>query len=162
MHGLPIWMWVGDRDPVHADVIVIIEIQEFFSEELSVIVGNDRVRNPKTKNHVLDEIHGMLGADFSQGLRLDPLSKFIDRDEHVGQAPRRLLEGSPEVQTPHGERPGNGDRLEFLGWDMNLSSELVASSAGSYDLCCIASRSRPIKPCQKAFLTKLLDEVLCP
>jgi hypothetical protein len=73
-------MWVGDHDPVHVDVIVITEIQDFFSDQLSVVVGNNRVRNPKTKNHVLNEIHGMLGADFSQGLRLDPLSKFIDRD----------------------------------------------------------------------------------
>jgi hypothetical protein len=158
VHDLSVWMWVGDRDPVHVDVSVITEIQEIFSDEPSVVVGNDRVRNPKTKNHVLDEIHGMLGADFSQGLCLDPLSKFINRDEHVGQAPRRLLEGSQEVQTPHGERPGNGDRLEFLCWGMNLSSELVASSAGSYDLCCIASRSRPVKPCRKAFPTMLLDE----
>jgi hypothetical protein len=38
------------------------------------------------ENDVLDEIHDLLGADFSQGLRLDPLSKFIDRDEQVGQA----------------------------------------------------------------------------
>jgi hypothetical protein len=33
------------------------------------------------ENDVQDEIHGLLGANFSQGLRLDPLSKFIDRDE---------------------------------------------------------------------------------
>jgi hypothetical protein len=33
------------------------------------------------KNDVLDEIHGFLRADFSQGLRLNPLSKFVDRDE---------------------------------------------------------------------------------
>jgi hypothetical protein len=36
---------VGDRGPVHAYVIVITEIQEIFSGEVSVIVSNDRVRN---------------------------------------------------------------------------------------------------------------------
>jgi hypothetical protein len=76
------------------DVIVVTKIQEFFCSELSAIVSNDRVRNPKTENDFLDEIHGLLGTDFSQELHLDPLSKFIDRDEPVGQAPERLLQGS--------------------------------------------------------------------
>jgi hypothetical protein len=76
------------------NVIVITEIHEFLFGELSVVVDDDRVRNPKTENDVLDEIHSLLGADFSQGLRLDPLSKFIDYNEQVDQAPRRLLEGS--------------------------------------------------------------------
>jgi hypothetical protein len=83
------------------------------------------------ENDVLDEIHSLLGADFSQGLCLDPLSKFIHHDEQVGRAPGCLLHGSQEVQTPHGERPGNGDHLEFLGQGVNLSSEVLASSAGS-------------------------------
>jgi hypothetical protein len=56
---------VGDRSPVHVDVIVITEIQEFFSIELSVVIVNDRVRNPKMENDALDEIHGTLGTDFS-------------------------------------------------------------------------------------------------
>jgi hypothetical protein len=76
------------------NVIVITEIHEFLFGELSVVVDDDRVRNPKTENDVLDEIHGLLGADFSQGLRLDPLSKFTDCNEQVDQAPRRLLKGS--------------------------------------------------------------------
>jgi hypothetical protein len=55
----------GDRGRVQTDVIVVIEIQEFFSGELSDIIGNDRVRDPKMKNDVLDEIYGLLGANFS-------------------------------------------------------------------------------------------------
>jgi hypothetical protein len=113
-------MRVGDHNLVHVDAIVVTEIQEFFSDELSAVVDNDRVRNPKMENDVLDKIHGLLGADFSQGLCLDPLSKFINRDEQVDQAPGCLLEGSLKVQTPHSERPGNGDRLEFLGQGVNL------------------------------------------
>jgi hypothetical protein len=85
----------------------------------------------------LNEIHGLPGADFSKGLCLDPLNKFINCNEQVGQAPGRLLEGSQEVETPHGERPCNGDRLEFVGQGMNLSSEVLASPAGCYD--CAAS-----------------------
>jgi hypothetical protein len=151
---LPVCTQVGDRGPVHIDVIVITEIHDFFSGELSVVVSNDRVRNPKIENDVLDEIHGMFGANFSQGLRLDPLSKFIDHNEQVGQTLSRLLEGSKEVQTPHGERPSNGDRLEFLGQAANLSSEVLASSTGSYYLCYITGRSRPVK----TLSSMLLDE----
>jgi hypothetical protein len=124
----------------------------FFSGELSAIVGNDRGRNPEIKNDVLDEIHDLPRANFSQGLCLDLLSKFIECDEQVGQAPRCLLEGSQEVQTPHGKRPGNGDRLEFLGRAVNLSSEVQASPTGSYDLCCIVGRSRPVKTLLKCLL----------
>jgi hypothetical protein len=60
-------MWVGECGPVHADVMVVTEIQDFFSSELSVVVGNDRVRDPEMKNDVLNEIYSLLGANFSQG-----------------------------------------------------------------------------------------------
>jgi hypothetical protein len=78
---LPVCTHVGDHGLVHVDVIVITKIQEFFPSELSAIVSDDRVRDPKTKNDAMDEIHGLLGANFSQGLHLDPLSKFTDCDE---------------------------------------------------------------------------------
>jgi hypothetical protein len=81
---LPVCTWLGDCGAIHTDVIVVKEIQEFFSAELSDVVGDDRVRDPTTENNVLDEIHGLVGANLSQGLHLDPLSKFIDRDEQVG------------------------------------------------------------------------------
>jgi hypothetical protein len=81
---LPICTRVDDHGPFHADVIVVTEIQEFFSSELSVIVSNDIVSDAKTKIDVLDEIYDLLGANFSQRLHLDPLSKLIDCDEQVG------------------------------------------------------------------------------
>jgi hypothetical protein len=90
---LPICTRVDGRGLVHVDAIVVTEIQEFFSGELSAVVDNDRVRNLEMENDILDEIHGLHGADFSQGLRLDPLSKFIDCDEQVGQPPGAFLKG---------------------------------------------------------------------
>jgi hypothetical protein len=41
MLNLPVCTRVGDRGLVHTDVIVITEIQEFFSGELSADVGDD-------------------------------------------------------------------------------------------------------------------------
>jgi hypothetical protein len=97
------------------------------------------------ENDVLDEIHGLLGADFIQGLRRDPHSKFIDHNEQVAQAPGRLLDASQEVQTSHIKRLGNGDHLEFLGQGVNLSSEVLSSSIGFYNLCYVAGHSWPVK-----------------
>jgi hypothetical protein len=56
---------VSDHGPVNPDVIVITEIQKKFPGELSVVVGDDRVRDPETENDVLDEIYYLLGANRS-------------------------------------------------------------------------------------------------
>jgi hypothetical protein len=58
---------------------------------------------PKVENDVLDEIHCLLGANLSQGPRLDSLSELVDLDEQVGQALGCFLEGPQEVQPPHGK-----------------------------------------------------------
>jgi hypothetical protein len=92
---------VGDRGSVDVDVIVVIKIQELFSSELSAVVSDDGIRDPKTEDDVLDEIHDLLQADFSQKFHLNPLSELIDRDKQVGQAPERLLERFQKVQAPY-------------------------------------------------------------
>jgi hypothetical protein len=94
---------VGDRRPVHPDVVVITKIQGLLPGERGGVVGDDGIGIPKTKNYVLDKTHCLLGADFSQGSCLDPLSEHVDRDKQVGQAPRRFLEGSQKIQAPHGQ-----------------------------------------------------------
>jgi hypothetical protein len=94
---------VCDRDPVHLDVVIITEIQEPFPDELSAIVGDDGLRDPKTENDVPDEIHCLLGSNLCQGPRLSPLSELVDRDEQVGQTLGHFIEGPQEVQAPHGE-----------------------------------------------------------
>jgi hypothetical protein len=97
MPDLPVHMWVGYRGSEHLDVVVITEIQDIFPVELSVIVSDDGIRDLIVENDVLDEIHYLLGANLHQGPCLDPLSKLVDRNKQVGQAPGRLLEGSQEV-----------------------------------------------------------------
>jgi hypothetical protein len=49
MLDLPVCAWVGDHGLVHPDIIIIIEIQEIFPDELGAIVGDDVVRDPKMK-----------------------------------------------------------------------------------------------------------------
>jgi hypothetical protein len=55
---------VCDHGLVYPDVI-ITEIQELFTGELSAVVDDDGVRDPETENDVLDEIHTLLGANLS-------------------------------------------------------------------------------------------------
>jgi hypothetical protein len=57
---LPICTRVGDRGPVHLDLIVIKENQKFISNELSAVVSDDIVRDPETENDVLDETMAFL------------------------------------------------------------------------------------------------------
>jgi hypothetical protein len=104
------------------------------------------------KNDVLQEIHSLLGAKFSHGLCLDPLSEFIEHDEQVGYVPVCLLEGSQDVQTPYGESQGNGDCLELLGRGVNLPSKILTSPVGPYYLCHIAGRSQPVKTLSDSLL----------
>jgi hypothetical protein len=98
---------VGDHGPVHPDAIVITEIQELFPSELSVIVGDDGVWDPKIENNVLEKIYFLLAADLRQGPCLDPLSELVNYDKQVGQALRCFLEGPQKIQAPHGKQPCN-------------------------------------------------------
>jgi hypothetical protein len=100
MLDLPVRSWVCDRGPVHPDVVIIIEIQELFPSELSASIVDDGVRDSKTENDVLDEIHYLLGANISQGPCLDPLSQLVDHDELVGQPSNAFLKG-PKRSKPH-------------------------------------------------------------
>jgi hypothetical protein len=42
-------MWVGHCGPVHPDVVIIKEIQDFFLGELSAVVSDDGVWDLETK-----------------------------------------------------------------------------------------------------------------
>jgi hypothetical protein len=96
---------------VHSDVVVLTEVQKLFSGELRAIVGDDGVRDPKAMDDVCEERHRLLGPDVGQGSDLDPLEEFVDGDQQVREAPGCLLQGTDEVQTPYGKRPGDRYRL---------------------------------------------------
>jgi hypothetical protein len=121
-----------------------------FPGELSVIVGDDGVKDLEMENDVLDKIYCMLGANLSQGSHLDPLSELVDRDKQVGQALGCLLKGPQKVQAPHGTRPHNGDCLEFLGRSMDLPCKVLGSPIGPHDLRHVASGRRPVKTLPKS------------
>jgi hypothetical protein len=68
----------------------------------------------------------------------------------VGQALGRFIEGSQDIQAPHGKRPRDGDGLELLGWHMDLSSKVLAPLVGPHDLSHDVNRRRSVKTLLKS------------
>ena len=58
----------------------------------------------------------MLGLDRVDWPSLYPLCEFVYGDKQVGVAPRRFIKWSNQIECPDHEWPGDGDRLERLGW----------------------------------------------
>jgi len=82
---------MGHCGPVHTDVMLIVEVQELLARELSAVVGDDDVGDPKPVNDVGEEKDGLLGADVGDGSSLDPLGELVDSHQQVGVSSFRLL-----------------------------------------------------------------------
>jgi len=71
--------------------MLIAEVQELFAGELTAIVSDDDVGNPKPVDDVGEEKDGLFGADVGNGLSLDPFGQFVDGHQLVGVPPFCLL-----------------------------------------------------------------------
>jgi hypothetical protein len=116
----------------HTDVVVVVEIQKLFTSELGAIVRNDAVGNPKAVDDVGKKEHSLLRPDAGDRSGLDPLGKFINGNEQVGEAASCLFRGSDEVEPPNSERPCDGDSLQGMSREMGLSRIVLVAFAGVY------------------------------
>jgi hypothetical protein len=80
--------------PEHTDVVVVAEIQKLFTSELGAIVRDDVVGNSKAVDDVGKKEHSLLRSDAGDRTGLDPLGKFVNGDEQVGEAPNCPFQGS--------------------------------------------------------------------
>jgi len=71
--------------------MLIAEVQELFVCELSAVVGDDDVGNPKSVDDVGEENDGLLGADVGDGSSLDPFGELVDGHQQVSVPPFCLL-----------------------------------------------------------------------
>ena len=69
---------MGDCGQIHADVVVVAEVQELLACELCAVVGDDGISNPKAMSDVGEEQDGLIGADVADGLSLDPLGELVN------------------------------------------------------------------------------------
>jgi len=71
--------------------MLIAEVQELFAGELSAVVDDDGIGNPKPVDDVGEEKDGLLGADVGDGSSLDPFGELVDGHQQVGVPPFCLL-----------------------------------------------------------------------
>ena len=91
--------------PIDSDVVFITESEELLSGELRAVVRDDGVWDPKAKDDVEEEQHGLLGLDHRDRPSLYPLCKLVYNDKQVGVASGALLRGStrssPQTTNDH-------------------------------------------------------------
>jgi hypothetical protein len=151
MLDLPVCAGMSDFCPVYLDIVVVIEVKELLPIELGPVVSDDRVRDPKIEDSVLDKAYHLFGANFGQGPSLDLLSELADRDKQVGGAPGHFFEGSQEVYAPHGKGLHDGDGLEILGQRVDLLHKVLAPYAKPHNLNCVVDGHWPIKTLSEGF-----------
>jgi hypothetical protein len=80
--------------PEHTDVVVVAKIQKLFTSELGAIIRDDAVGNSKAVDDVGKKEHSLLRPKAGDRTGLDPLGKFVDGDEQVGEAANCPFQGS--------------------------------------------------------------------
>ena len=67
----------------------------------------------------------------------------------MGEAPGRLLQRADEVQSPHDERPHDGDGLQSVSWEVCLSSIKLTALTSLHDVGGVGDRGGPVKALPK-------------
>ena len=80
---LAVSLRMGHCEPVHTDVMLIAEVQELLAHELSAVVGDDDVGDPKPVDDVGEEKDGLFGADVGDGSSLDPFGELVDSHQQT-------------------------------------------------------------------------------
>jgi hypothetical protein len=70
---LPVRLLVSNNGPVHTDVVVIAEVEEFLPCELGAVVGDDRDEYAEAIDDVGEERDRLLRAGVDDGSGLGPL-----------------------------------------------------------------------------------------
>jgi hypothetical protein len=91
----------------------------------------------------------MLRPEICDGTHLHPLGELVDSDQKVGEAPGRLSQGSDDVQSPHGERPRDGDGLQDVSREIGLAGVELAPFACAHDLAGVGDRGGPVEALAK-------------
>jgi hypothetical protein len=89
--NLPVHAGVRHGGQVDADVITIIEFEEFLPYELCTIIRDDGVRDSKVVDDVGEKFHGLLRPDRCDRASLNPLHELVNGDTKMRVAPGCFL-----------------------------------------------------------------------
>jgi hypothetical protein len=151
---LPVHFRVGNSRPIHTDVVVVAEVEEFLPRKLGTVVGDDCVGYGEVIDDVGEERDRLLGADRDDGSGLDPVRELVDCYEKVAKALGRLSEWAHHVEVPDGERPRDGDCLQCLRQEMSLSGVELAPFTAPHDVLRVGYRRGPVETLLKSFPDK--------
>jgi hypothetical protein len=151
---LTVRLRVGNNGPVHTDVVVVAEVDEFLPHELGVVVGDDRVGYVEAIDDVGEERDRLLGADVDDGSGLDPLRELVDRYEKGGEAPKRLSEWTHHVEVPDCEGSRDGDCLQRLRREVSLPGVELATFTAPHDVLRVRDRRGLVETLSKSFPDK--------
>ena len=134
-----------DGRPIDSDVLFIVESNEFLAGELHAIICDDGVRYPKAMDDIEEEQHGLLRFDRGDQPSFDPFGELVYGDKQVGVSSGHLLDRPNQIEPLDHEGPCDGDHLECLGWEVSLSSVVLAPFAGAYDLLGVGYYGGPVE-----------------
>ena len=129
MLNLAVGLGVIDQTLIHPDLPGVAEVQELVTYELSAIVSNNVIGDSEPMDDVMDEFGLLLRLEVGDGSDFDPLGEFVNGDQEVVEAPRRLLELPDHVEAPDREWLGDGNSLERLGQQVTLLGVVLAPFA---------------------------------
>jgi hypothetical protein len=76
--------------------------------------------------------HNLLRPNAGDRTGLDPLGKFVNGNEQVGETASCPFQGFDEVEPPNNKWPCNGNGLQGMNREMGLPCIVLAAFAGSY------------------------------
>jgi hypothetical protein len=106
-------------------------------------------------DYVGEELYGLLGFNLGDGPSLDPFGELVDCYQEGCEAPGRFLQRYDEVQSPHGERPCDGDGLQSMGRKMRPTGIELATLASLHDLSGIGNCYGPVKTLPECIATRV-------
>jgi hypothetical protein len=95
-------------------------------------VGDDRRGRPVSERERESKRARAGSRCWALGLGLDPLGKFVNGDEQVGEATSCPFQRSDQVESPNSEQPCDGNSLQGMSREVGLSCIVLTSFAGAY------------------------------
>ena len=127
----------------------------YFSFKLCSTVRNDLVRHPvPTDDVVLDEPCNILCSQLYIGHGLHPLGEVLNGDEDITVTGGRIRDYfSDDVDPLYGERPWQGQAIEFGRWSVQKIGIDLTLVTSSDHLTTIEVHSGPVIPLSKDHLS---------